>query len=113
MKNKNYLVRNKDGSFYLARGIPMNDNKTLALVHAWSRNDLAFPWVIIDIASGLTVARGTTKKNCIANYIFKDAISIGGIQKKIEQARQNDLYKTRCEELEVEIHIWRESGYEL
>ena len=113
MKNKNYLCRYYDGSYFLSRGLPMEDDKTLALVHAWSRNDLEFPWMVIDINSGTFVARGTTKKKCLINYNHRCEDPEYDIKFEILETRKTQRYKTLCEELEVEEHIWRESGYDI
>lgn len=115
MKNKNYLLRLTDGSFCLGRGLPLEEDNTLALVHIWSRNDLPYMWSVIDIASGLFVAKGKTKKKCLENYYKKDEalVDIGGIKSRIISCRQGEKYKDRCDELETEQCIWRESGYVL
>ena len=113
MKNKNYLVRYFDGSFFLAKGLPLKEDKTLALVHAWSRRDVDFPWLVIDIASGTFVVRGRTKRKCLENYKHKDDCLDYGIRCYIEEARGTQRYRNLCEQIEVEKHIWIESGYDI
>lgn len=107
MKNKNYLCRTTDGGFFLARGEPLQEDNSLAVVRSWSEPIITPRWSIIDIASGLFVIRASTKKKLIEKWEEVKEIKLP----KIKDARERNIYKAKCEELEVEQHIWRESGY--
>lgn len=109
MKNKNYLCRKSDGGFFLARGEPLPEDASLAVVSSWSEPIVTPRWSIIDIASGLFVVRDTTKKKLLEKWEQVKDSKISAIK----VARQTDFYLKSCESLEVEQHIWRESGYEL
>lgn len=107
MKYKNYLVRINKEKFILARGTTLSDDSTLALVQGWSEPLPDFKFWIIDIATGLFVVRGKTKPKTLAKFEeYKPEF-----YSKIKGARTSVTYKDRCQALEEEVGVWKESGY--
>ena len=98
MKIKNYLCRT-----------PLQEDNTLAVVRRWSEPIVNPRFSIIDIASGLFVLRAISRKRLLELWEERKE----NLLPKIKDARKRDLYKTRCEELEAEKHLWREREVEL
>ena len=110
MKYKNYLCRKTGGGFFLARGTLLEDDNSLAVVKAWSE-DILPKYSIIDVASGLFVCQGTSKRKVLELWKQKkeDAYALDAIK----MARLSRIYPQRVIELNDEKKIWRQSGYEL
>lgn len=105
---KNYVCRKYDG-FFLGRGEPLQEDKSLAIVKSWSEPIVSPRYSIIDIKSGLFVIRATTKKKLLEKWEKEKEVLLLDIAK----ARNAKYYVDRCGELEAEVHIWRESGYKV
>ena len=107
MKYKNYLVIKGKG-FFVARGTPLQDDRTLAIVK--SLNEPIIPkYSIIDIASGMFIKRGNSKKKLLEYWEENKE----RLTSQIYVSRTKDYYIVRVLELNEEKKNWRNSGYEV
>ena len=109
MKIKNFLCRTIDGGFFLARGSLLIDDDSLAIVKSWSEPVVTPRYSIIDVASGLFVSRGSSKKKLLEKWEQEKEERYP----KIKHAREEDFYIQRVLELNEEKKVWRNSGYVL
>ena len=115
MKKKYYLVALRD-NYYYARGEDFDTDyiEGLALVRVDEEKNLDFKgrWLIIDIASGLSVSASTSKKKVLKSY--EELKEMRDLKEAIINARNGKTYKTkRIPEMEIEKKNWRASGYEV
>ena len=68
MKYNNYLCRDINGGFFLSRGTLLPDDNSLAIVKSWSEPVVKPRYSIIDIATGLFVLRGASKKKLLEKW---------------------------------------------
>lgn len=88
MKYYNHLMVNGEPQFDVVWGFPMEDDKTLALVKAYTG------WIILDVASGMSVVRNfKTKKEALAWYQERNVDH--ALDKKLLHVRSEDFYKKR------------------
>ena len=110
MKYENYLVLINNGTYALARGYKFdNPEYGLAYCHFVDYEDSNFPYMIIDINSGLCVIKATSKKKLIDRW-YKMTHETD-IYNKLIDAKKKEFYPKRVLELNAEKKVWRESGY--
>lgn len=109
MTYNNYLCRTLDGGFFLARGTLLQEDSSLAIVKSWSEPVVTPRYSIIDVATGLFVLRGNSKKKLLELWEERKP----NILNKIKDARDRNIYLERIIELNEEKRVWRTSGYEI
>lgn len=110
MKYENYLVLLTNGSYVLARGYKFDDPKYgLAYCHFVDYKGSRFPYMIIDINSGLCVIKGTSKKKLMDTWYNRTHTM--DIYYKIMVSKTTDYYLKCVIDLNAEKKLWRKSGY--
>ena len=103
-------VISRKSTFTLARGEDIGNG--LAVVRIFHELEaIKNSWCIIDVASGLTAGVTHQSSKVKAMEKYAELSCTAKWKSDVQRARSGGSYKTRCQELENEMKIWRQSGY--
>ena len=104
MKYEKFIVRDINKDFHICKGYRLEEDNSLACVRY--DFDGRPRYIILDIASGLSVVSGWTKKSCFEKWEERKE----EFKPRIIQARKRDFYLTNVEYAENVRRLLKQKG---